>query len=158
MAYSDGLIEHANFPVDLNAPNDPKQVDLRRAVSAAYYAVFHLLTSEAAQNWKHERHQARLARIFDHKPMKTCSGKVASKQAPSDPDKFAVFARLRVVAENFVNLQQARHDADYDNSRVWSRTQAYEEKSALCCEIGLMLPSALVQQSSLGRRPIRTVG
>ena len=43
------------------------------------------------------------------------------------PAKLAVFAKLKVVAENFVDLQQARHDADYDNSRVWSRTQAYEE-------------------------------
>lgn len=32
-----------------------------------------------------------------------------------------------MVAENFVSLQQARYDADYDNTRVWSRTQAYEE-------------------------------
>jgi hypothetical protein len=38
MAHSDDLIEHANFLVDLNVPNDPEQVDLRRAVSAAYYA------------------------------------------------------------------------------------------------------------------------
>lgn len=127
MAYSDDLIEHANFLVDLNVPADPKQVDLRRAVSAAYYALFHLLTSEAAQSWKHDRHQARFARIFDHKPMKACCSNIASKQPPSEPAKLAVFAKLRVVAENFVNLQQARQDADYDNSRVWSRTQAYEE-------------------------------
>ncbi len=99
MAYSYELIEHANFLVDLNVPNDPKQVDLRRAVSAAYYALFHLLTSEAARNWKHDRHQARFARIFDHRPMKTCSSTIASKQPPSDPPKLA---------------------------RVWSRTQAYE--------------------------------
>jgi len=99
MAYSYELIEHANFLVDLNVPNDPKQVDLRRAVSAAYYALFHLLTSEAARNWKHDRHQARFARIFDHRPMKTCSSTIASKQPPSDPPKLAVFAKLKVVAE-----------------------------------------------------------
>jgi hypothetical protein len=127
MAHSDDLIEHANFLVDLNVPNDPKQVDLRRAVSAAYYAIFHLLTSEAARNWKHDRHQTRFARIFDHKPMKTSSSSVASKQPPDDPAKLAVFFQLKVVAENFVSLQQARYDADYDNARVWSRTQAYEE-------------------------------
>jgi hypothetical protein len=127
MAHWDDLIEHANFLVDLNVPNDPKQVDLRRAVSAAYYALFHLLTSEAARNWKQDRHQTRFARIFDHKPMKTCSSSVVSRQPPADPAKLAVFAKLKVVAENFVTLQQARYDADYDNARVWSRTQAYEE-------------------------------
>ena len=127
MSYSDDLIQHANFLVDLNVPNEPKQVDLRRAVSAAYYGLFHLLTSEAAQNWRHNRHHTRFTRIFDHRPMKTCSSNIASKQPPAEPAKLAVFAKLKVVAENFVNLQQARHDADYDNSRVWSRTQAYEE-------------------------------
>jgi hypothetical protein len=52
VAYHDDLIEHAIFLSDVNSPGDPKQVHLRRAISAAYYALFHLLTTEAAQNWK----------------------------------------------------------------------------------------------------------
>ena len=52
MAYHDDLIEHAIFLSQLNLPQEPKQVDLRRAVSAAYYGLFHLLTTEAAENWK----------------------------------------------------------------------------------------------------------
>jgi hypothetical protein len=50
MAYHDDPIAHAIFLSELNLPDDPNQVDLRRAVSAAYYALFHLLTTEAAQN------------------------------------------------------------------------------------------------------------
>lgn len=79
MAYCDDLIEHAiflsslNLPDDVNLPDDPKQVHLRCAVSAAHYALFHLLTMEAAQNWKHERQRNRFARMFDHGRMKTCS-------------------------------------------------------------------------------------
>jgi len=30
------------------------------------------------------------------------------------------------VAESFVKLQQARHTADYDNSKVWSRAEVWE--------------------------------
>jgi hypothetical protein len=30
------------------------------------------------------------------------------------------------VADSFVKLQHARHAADYDNSKVWSRTQVWE--------------------------------
>jgi uncharacterized protein (UPF0332 family) len=127
MPYSDDLIAHANFLVDVGVPHDPKQVDLRRAVSAAYYAVFHLLTFEAAQNWKHDRHRSRFVRIFDHRSMKSCAANVATRQPPSDPGRLAVFLRLKVVAENFVELQQARHNADYDDSKTWTRTQAYEE-------------------------------
>ena len=126
MAYHDDLIEHAIFLSQLNLPGDPKQVDLRRAVSAAYYALFHLLTTEAAQNWKHQTQRNRFARIFDHGRMKTCSSKVSSRPLPADPAEALIATDLKLVADSFVTLQQARPTADYDNSKVWSRTQAYE--------------------------------
>jgi hypothetical protein len=44
MAYTDELIEHAIALAEPNLPNVPNQADLRRAVSAAYDALFHLLT------------------------------------------------------------------------------------------------------------------
>ena len=115
MGYHDDLIQHAVFLSELNLPNEPKQVDLRRAVSAAYYSLFHMLTSEAALNWKHERHRHRFARMLDHEPMKQRSSEVSSAYPP-----------LKVVAEWFVKLQEARQIADYDNSRVWSRAEVRE--------------------------------
>jgi hypothetical protein len=124
MAYHDDLIEHAiflsgrNLQGDPNLPDDPKQVDLRRAVSAAYYALFHLLTTEAAQNWKHERQGNRFARMFDHGRMKTCSSKVSSQPLPADPAGISIAKDLKLVADSFVTLQQARHTADYDTAKV----------------------------------------
>jgi hypothetical protein len=50
MAYHDDLIQHSIFLSEIDLPNEPKQVDLRRAVSATYYSLFHLLAMEAAQN------------------------------------------------------------------------------------------------------------
>jgi len=126
MAYHYDLIEHAVFLAELNLPDDPKQVDLRRAVSASYYALFHLLTTEAAQNWKHQSQRNRFARMFDHGRMKSCSSKVSARPIPTDPVEVLVAADLKRVADSFVTLQQARHTADYDNSKVWSRTQVYE--------------------------------
>jgi hypothetical protein len=126
MAHHDDLIQHAAFLSELNLPDEPKQVDLRRAVSAAYYGVFHLLTSEAAQNWKHSSQRHRFARLFDHGRMKTCSSKVASRPLSDDSAEVPAAEDLRLVADSFVKLQQARHTADYDNSKVWSRTQVYE--------------------------------
>jgi hypothetical protein len=32
-------------------------------------------------------------------------------------------AELKSVAEAFVNLQQARHRADYNNAKIWSQTE-----------------------------------
>lgn len=126
MAYHDELIEHAIFLSQLNSPDDPKQVDLRRAVSAAYYALFHLLTTEAAQNWRHQSQRNRFARMFDHGRMKTCSSKISSRPLPTDPAAIPIATDLKTVADSFVTLQQARHTADYDNSKVWSRTQVFE--------------------------------
>jgi hypothetical protein len=105
--------------------DEPKQVDLRRAVSAAYYALFHLLTAEAAGNWKHETQRDRFARMFDHGPLKKCSSNVSSRAMPVDPAEIPIATDLKRVAETFVKLQ-ARHVADYDNSKVWSRTQVWE--------------------------------
>jgi uncharacterized protein (UPF0332 family) len=126
MAYHDDLSERAKFLSRLNLPDDPKQVDLRRAVSAAYYALFHLLTTEAARNWKHPSQRNRFARMFDHGRMKTCSSKTSSRPLPDDPAEIRIAKDLKLVAASFVTLQQARHTADYDNSTVWARFQVYE--------------------------------
>ena len=126
MAYHDDLIQHAVFLSELNLPLEPKQVDLRRAVSAAYYGLFHLLTTEAAQNWKHQSQRDRFARMFDHGRMKTCSSRISSRPLPVDPAEIPTAKDLKLIADSFVELQQARHFADYDNSRVWSRTQVWE--------------------------------
>jgi hypothetical protein len=81
MAYHDDLLVHAKFLAAL--PDPPHQADLRRAVSAAYYALFHLLTSEAAGNWRNIHQQARFARMFEHGRMKNASSKVSGQKRPN---------------------------------------------------------------------------
>src|ERR1700749_1747116 len=128
MAYHDELIEHAIFLSELNLPLDPPQVNLRRAVSAAYYGLFHLLTGEAAGNWKHQSQRDRFARMFDHGRMKACSSKVLSHPLPVDAAEIHIAMDLRLVADSFIKLQQARHTADYDKSIGWARAQVWEGK------------------------------
>jgi hypothetical protein len=48
------------------------------AVSSSYYALFHLLVSEAVANWKTGRQRAGLARAFEHGKMK----KAAERAVP----------------------------------------------------------------------------
>jgi hypothetical protein len=124
MAYHDELIAHAELLATL--PDAPRQADMRRAVSAAYYALFHLLTSEAAGNWKNINQQARFARMLDHGKMKNASSKISNQKAPTDPALVLIFDNLKLVTDNFVTLQQERLSADYGNSKVWSRTQVFE--------------------------------
>jgi len=115
MGYHHDLIEHAIDLWQLNVPDKPRQADLRRAVSAAYYSLFHLLTTEAALNWRHERQRHDFARMFDHGRMRSAS---ESRKTLEEP--------IGVVAKSFLKLQEARHKADYDNSKVWSRTEVWE--------------------------------
>lgn len=93
------------------------EADLRRAVSSAYYAVFHLLIREAAGNWKNTADHARLARVPDHKPMKDASARMIKKIESLKPMDIGENTNLlSFVAQTFIDLQQARQKADYDIS------------------------------------------
>lgn len=129
MAYCEDLINQAILLCDHHpADEEPNQANLRRAISSLYYALFHLLTTDAAENWKHERQRHRFARVFDHGKMKQASARLLSKEIPKDDSTARINAlRLHIMAQIFVNLQQARHTADYDHSRFWSRVQVYED-------------------------------
>lgn len=75
MAYHDDLLQEAFDLVERN-PGNAKQADLRRAASAAYFALFHLLISEAVAHWNMDRSRESLARMFDHKIMVKASEKI----------------------------------------------------------------------------------
>ena len=94
------------------------EANSRRAVSTAYYAVFHLLIRTAISNWTQIEHHPQLARTFEHRRMKEASiailkviGRVDSEVTTSND---AVPMRLWFVANAFVDLQELRHRADYD--------------------------------------------
>jgi hemerythrin-like domain-containing protein len=126
MPYHDELLAQAEELVHKDG-NGPTQADLRRAVSAAYYALFHLLTGEASLNWSHEGSRGSFARMFDHGIMRKASQRVFdSRLSPFSGEDQTVVDHLKVVAQAFVQLQQKRHLADYDNAVFW----AYRESEA----------------------------
>ena len=105
----------------------PKQANLRRSVSTAYYALFHRLTASAVAiigpNLQ-ESAALQLQRWFDHREMKHVAGMFSSAVPPRQIA--AVLAmppsvELQSVAQTFVRLQGARHAADYDLSSHWTR-------------------------------------
>jgi hypothetical protein len=106
------------------AREEPEQASYRRSISTAYYALFHLLVQEAVQSWNGSS-TARfgLERRFEHRIMKDVSNAVwrSSWRGWSVPSP-AVPPELQAVAEAFVDLQEARQQADYDNSRTWKST------------------------------------
>jgi uncharacterized protein (UPF0332 family) len=115
VAYHDDLQEQAVHLANRDRTR-PKQANLRRAVSTAYYSLFHLLISEAVGYWRLKRQRSVLARSFDHRKMKgVCNG----CRSP--------ILEIKGVAVAFVDLQQARHLADYDNSKTWTRMEVNSE-------------------------------
>ncbi len=112
MAYHDDLLTHA---LELVHTSPPTQLTLRRAVSSAYYAVFHLLISEATLNWANVSLRAALGRAYDHGVMKTASNRVLStKDFPFTGEDKTVVDNLRLVAQTFSQLQEQRQFADYN--------------------------------------------
>jgi uncharacterized protein (UPF0332 family) len=112
-------------------PRRPKQVNLRRAISSAYYALFHLLTSEASALYAAEFElAARINRTLNHGEMRKVSSMIANNKLPKGVQApgggYITPRELKTVANAFVNLQQARHEADYDLARTFSRKQAME--------------------------------
>ena len=128
MAFADDLLalarDIANLPSETR-----RQANLRRAVSTAYYALFHLLISEATLNWARPELRPMLGRLFDHGPMYSTSvTKEAELNAyfkgdpPEGPER-TVAQHLLTVTIAFVQAQQRRVDADYNMGREVTETE-----------------------------------
>jgi hypothetical protein len=124
------LLKQANQLAQLD-PRRPKQVNLRRAVSSAYYALFHLLTSEASALYAAEVElAARINRTLNHGEMRKVSSMFANNKLPKGVQSplggYITPIGMKTVADAFVDLQQARHAADYDLTYRLSRKETLE--------------------------------
>ncbi|MDO9019399.1 MAG: hypothetical protein Q8S73_15415 [Deltaproteobacteria bacterium] len=137
------LLTQADALLDLD-PRRPRQVNLQRAVSATYYALFHYLIGEAVSSTlgKERTPTARqlhrsMSRWYSHTRMKeTANWFRRARRAPekieallgrsSATPRGIVPIELERVATAFANLQEARHRADYDTGARFSRSEAQE--------------------------------
>jgi hypothetical protein len=128
MAYPDDLLQFAQEMANLH-PGEAHQPSLRRAVSTGYYALFHLLISDAVANCTDPQFRATLARMFDHGPMKQASDRKLSElndffnRQPLEGPEHTIKDHLYNVAETFSQAQQDRNEADYNLLREWQPTQ-----------------------------------
>jgi len=128
MAFAEDLLKQA-FLLLNKEPKTPTQASLRRSVSTAYYALFHLLVHEATIRLVAiEALRPRVARSFDHNVMKkVCQDNV--RLVPNIVgelilDGQAISAGIQNIATEFVALLQARHQADYDTATIITQAQA----------------------------------
>jgi uncharacterized protein (UPF0332 family) len=109
----------------------PKQASLRRAISAAYYALFHLLTIEASRVFVRDDELIGLInRTYSHGQMNRISVSFANGDLPRRFDsvraRHSISNELKNLAAVFTELQQARHEADYNLNRRFNRKEAAE--------------------------------
>jgi uncharacterized protein (UPF0332 family) len=117
------LIEQAEKLIVRPPHGPPRQVDLRRAISSAYYAIFHFAMAELANEvvgarWRATHRYALIYRSVDHAQLRKVCDEV-SRPLPT-PKIRQVFPSEEIdpgvvaFASAATELQQRRHDADYD--------------------------------------------
>ena len=125
MAYHDDLLAHALSLVHVQPQSE---LTLRRAVSAAYYSVFHLLIAEATAHWDNPALRTTLGRAYDHGLMKTSSNRIMDiREFPYANETPSVVSDLRYIAQNFSQLQEDRHFADYNLTKPLDPSDALRQ-------------------------------
>jgi hypothetical protein len=114
MSYSTELLDSAAATSHVHPQT---QANLRRAVSTAYYSLFHFLIEEACGNWIRPEQRGKLGRAFEHKQMSDASNRCVRKYENAAAGTHE--SDLRSVASAFHKLQRRRHTADYDLSGVF---------------------------------------
>jgi len=142
-SHAERLLEQARHLAQLD-PGRPRQANLRRSISSAYYALFHLLVDDASRSIAGASRALRIAvsRAFEHGEMKEAASDYARGNMPNkfDPRTWTVPRRggvqprggaqprptpqdLQDVAATFRDLQVARHSADYNMHARFTRRQ-----------------------------------
>ena len=119
----DHLLDQADRLIAPPGGGAPRQADLRRAISNAYYALFHAIATEAADDFagRTQRQGSRYALVYRsiaHGSLRRLCEDVAKTKPPTKYDayvpKTGFGADLIAVAAAVIDLQENRHQADYD--------------------------------------------
>ena len=111
-------------------PKRPKRASLRRPISSAYYSLFHLLIEDGAKIITTDSSlRPHIACVYQHGEIKKVCDAVSAPLTPTGhwPSKFFDFPidpELISVCQTFSDLQELRHSADYDLSRVFKKSES----------------------------------
>jgi hypothetical protein len=167
----DGLLDHAEKLANAERGR-PTDVDLRRGISAAYYAVYHELTGQAASHLVGscpQRIQNEIRRSWSHGEISQLAEYVVDRAEVLHHSPLAALPRrleglgplLDVVATDsalvnslqlFNDMQELRHSADYDHGvefATWDLVQA--------CDSARLARMSLRDASSAAREALFTL-
>lgn len=96
------------------AKQRPRQADLRRAVSSAYYAMFHALCELSADNFIGTPHVDRCERAWKQ-TYRAMNHRDANKACiKCENPRYGFPSEITSFARYFKTMQELRHSADYD--------------------------------------------
>ncbi len=119
----DHLFQQAEKLVAPPSAGPPRQVDLRRAISAAYYGIFHFCLTAAADEFVGvtQRATSRYALVYrsiDHRTLKDLCAEARKSTPPVKYRPYFPFGGFDSNIQDFstvtIDLQEKRHLADYD--------------------------------------------
>ncbi len=145
MIGSDGLLEHA-AQLAVAGAGRPREANIRRGISAAYYAVFHDLTGRAARHLAGsfpQETQNEIRRTWSHGEIARLAKHVVDRsntlQREPDatlPSNLKKYGRLLDIAatdadlvesmRTFNQLQEQRYSADYDHNAQFTKSDLIE--------------------------------
>lgn len=131
MSLADDLLQQA-FNLANAESGKPKQASLRRAESAAYYALFHLFIEDASSRilpGGSAQLRDRISRAFQHAEMKKVCSQLRHATLPAALQSLlpsGVSNDLQAIAGVFLEAQEARHRADYDLSARFRRSTTFQ--------------------------------
>jgi hypothetical protein len=117
------LLDQATRLIQAAPTGAPRQADLRRAISATYYAVFHCASTALADEFvgRTKRSEARYALVYrsiNHRALKDLCADIVK---PTLPGRLLAYEPSNGFGRNLVefaaavvDLQAKRHAADYD--------------------------------------------
>ncbi len=122
------LLAVARLLLSAGTTKPPSEAQLRRAISTAYYALFHKVLRAGAERFMGDGKQRSggyglLYRGFNHRRMKdvceSLDAPTLKRKVQEQLGRPAVSKEMRFFASTFVALQEARHLADHDPSIVF---------------------------------------
>jgi uncharacterized protein (UPF0332 family) len=117
------LFEQAEKLIAPSPAGAPRQVDLRRAISGAYYGIFHATLIAAADHFvgmtkRSSTEYALVYRSINHGSLRNLCSQVMKPNLPANllpyGPRNAFGPDIRAFAAAVVELQEKRHSADYD--------------------------------------------
>lgn len=129
----DHLLELAEEEARAASAGAPRQARLRRSISTAYYSVFHALLGIVARKFVpgvHWKSRVLFYRSLEHGRTRDRCKRLGQNPLPQEEQAFFGWKsfpeELRSFSRTFVDLQELRHQADYDPDTTFTIHEAQE--------------------------------